>query len=117
MRSALGMDLSLALTAQPHLEDGVTYRPLRPTRRGIQVSRTSTAGPPETGRERSGRAGNRVLHPSGFAATVSGLLTQGSCRVVEAFGQLFRGANLESIVSEDEEDLDSVFRARSELMG
>ena len=36
---------------------------------------------------------------------------------VEAFGQLLRDANLEGIVSEDEEDLYSVFRARSELMG
>ena len=36
---------------------------------------------------------------------------------VEAFGQLFRGANLEGIVSSDEEDLYSVFLARSELMG
>ena len=36
---------------------------------------------------------------------------------VEAFGQLFRGANLEGIVSDDEEDLYSVFRARAELMG
>ena len=36
---------------------------------------------------------------------------------IEAFGQLLRDANLESIVSEDEEDLYSVFRARAELMG
>ena len=36
---------------------------------------------------------------------------------VEAFGQLFRGANFEGIVSEDEEDLYSVFRARAEMMG
>ena len=36
---------------------------------------------------------------------------------IEAFGQLFRDANLEGIVSEDEEDLYSVFRARTELMG
>ncbi len=36
---------------------------------------------------------------------------------VEAFGQLLRGANLEGIVSEDEEDLFSVFRARAELTG
>ena len=76
MRSAVGMDLSLALTQpQPHLEDGVTYRPLRPTRRGIQVSRAST------------------------------------------LAQLRHGGNLMSIVSEDEEDLYSVLRARSELMG
>ena len=36
---------------------------------------------------------------------------------VEAFGQLRRAVNSEGIVSEDEEDLYSVFRARSELMG
>ena len=36
---------------------------------------------------------------------------------VEAFGQLFRGANLEGMILEDEEDLYSVFRARAELMG
>ncbi len=36
---------------------------------------------------------------------------------VEAFGQLLRDANLEGIVSEEEEDLYSVFRARAELMG
>ena len=36
---------------------------------------------------------------------------------IEAFGQLFRYTNLEGIVSEDEEDLYSVFRARAELMG
>ena len=36
---------------------------------------------------------------------------------VEAFGQLLRDTNLEGVVSEDEEDLYSVFRARAELMG
>ena len=36
---------------------------------------------------------------------------------VEAFGQLIRDANLEGIVSDEEEDLYSVFNARSELMG
>ena len=36
---------------------------------------------------------------------------------VEAFGQLFRDANLAGIVSDEEEDLYSVFNARSELMG
>ena len=36
---------------------------------------------------------------------------------VEAFGQLSRDANLRGTVSEAEEDLYSVFRARAELMG
>ena len=36
---------------------------------------------------------------------------------VEAFGQLTQDANLKGIVSEDEEDLYSVFLSRSELMG
>lgn len=36
---------------------------------------------------------------------------------VEAFGQLIRGANPGGFVSEDEENLYSVFRARAELMG
>ena len=36
---------------------------------------------------------------------------------IEAFGRLFRDADPEGIVSEDEEDLYSVFRARAELMG
>ena len=36
---------------------------------------------------------------------------------IEAFGQLFREENREGTVSEDEEDLYSVFRARAELMG
>ncbi len=36
---------------------------------------------------------------------------------IEAFGKLLRDADLEGIVSEDEEDLYSVFRARAELMG
>ena len=40
-----------------------------------------------------------------------------SLLIVEAFGQLFRDANLEGMILEDEEDLYSVFRARAELMG
>ena len=35
---------------------------------------------------------------------------------VEAFGQLFQGADLERIVSEDAGDLYSVFEARAEAM-
>ena len=36
---------------------------------------------------------------------------------VEVFGQLLRDVNLTGLVSEDDEDLYSVFRARAELMG
>ena len=44
-------------------------------------------------------------------AVVSSLL------FVEVFGQLLRDVNLTGLVSEDDEDLYSVFRARAELMG